>query len=107
MVPCGSPWWRDVLILSPIFRGISMSHINGCSTLFWKNKWMQNINSEEFPRAFFYTKNEDVSVREFLTSDHLSHNFSLPLSPQALAELQTHWLKKGVPTGKIPYTWKL
>jgi hypothetical protein len=53
MAPCGSSWWRTVFNLSPIFRGISMSHINdGRNTLFWKDKWLQDINSEEFPELF-------------------------------------------------------
>jgi hypothetical protein len=89
MAPCGSFWWHAVFSLSHIFRGIAVSYVNdGCSTLFWKDKWLSNINSEEFPRAFSYTKNEDISVRDFLTSNQLSLNFSLPLSPQALDEIR-------------------
>jgi hypothetical protein len=89
MAPCGSFWWRAVFNLSHTFRGITVSHVNdGYSTLFWKDKWLSNINSEEFPRAFSYTKNEDISVRDFLTSNQLSLNFSLPLSPQALDEIR-------------------
>jgi hypothetical protein len=88
--PCGSNWWRSIFNLSPIYRGISMSNINdGRSTLFWKDKWLQDINSEIFPRAFSFTKKEDISVRDFLTSQHLSQNFHLPLTPQALDELRT------------------
>jgi hypothetical protein len=84
------PWWRDILKLVPIFRGIACSQIgDGKSTLFWKDKWLTNINSEEFPRAFSFATNEDVSVRDFLSSSQLSQNFSLPLTPQALAEVRT------------------
>jgi hypothetical protein len=90
MAPCGSFWWHAVFSLSHIFRGIAVSYVNdGCSTLFWKDKWLSNINSEEFPRAFSYTKNEDVTVREFLTANQLSQNFTLPLSPQAIEEVRT------------------
>jgi hypothetical protein len=90
MAPCGSPWWRDILKLVPIFRGIDCSQIgDGRATLFWKDKWLTNINSEEFPRAFSFTTNEDISVRDFLSSNQLSQNFSLPLTPQALAEVRT------------------
>jgi hypothetical protein len=82
MAPRGSNWWHTVFNLSPIFRGISMSHINdGRNTLFWKDKWLQDINSEEFRRDFSFTKNEDISARDFLTSQQLSQNFSLPLTP--------------------------
>jgi hypothetical protein len=90
MAPCGSHWWRTVFNLSPTFRGISMSNINdGRSTLFWKDKWLHDINSEDFPRAYSFTKNEDVSVRDFLASTQLSQNFHLPLTPQALDEVRT------------------
>jgi hypothetical protein len=89
MAPCGSFWWRAVFYLSHIFRGITVSHVNdGHSTLFWRHKWLSNITSEEFLRAFSYTKNEDISVRDILTSNQLSLNFSLPLSPQALDEIR-------------------
>jgi hypothetical protein len=66
IAPCGSPWCRDIYKLSPIFRGIACSQIgDGRSTLFWKDKWLDNISSEEFPRAFSFTTNEDVSVKDF------------------------------------------
>jgi hypothetical protein len=48
IAPCGSPWCRDIYKLSPIFRGIACSQIgDGRSTLFWKDKWLDSINSEE------------------------------------------------------------
>ena len=36
--PCGSFWWRDVLQLTPIYRGISKVEVNrGDKILMWKD----------------------------------------------------------------------
>lgn len=38
--PCGSLWWRDLMQLSDIFRGVNMIKIgNDSTTLFWKDLW--------------------------------------------------------------------
>jgi hypothetical protein len=56
MKPCGSTWWRTIVNLSPIYRGISMSNINdGRSTLFWKDKWLQltRYKLRRIPQSLF------------------------------------------------------
>jgi hypothetical protein len=76
MDPCGSFWWRDVLKLTPFYRGIAICQANnGSSVLFWKDMWSDSVISEEFPRAFSFCKNEDISVQEFITTPALSDNF--------------------------------
>jgi hypothetical protein len=73
----------------PLFRGFAISNIKiGFSTLFWKDMWLSQLNSEQFRRAFSFATEEDVSVQEFLAASSLSANFYMPLSPQALAEVQ-------------------
>jgi hypothetical protein len=87
--PVGSFWWKDVCKLMPIFRGFANSNIKtGSSTLFWKDLWLSQITSDQFPRAFSFATEEDISVQQFLNADNLAANFYLPLSPQALAEVQ-------------------
>ena len=85
--PCGSFWWRDVSKLMPVYRGISNVIVrNGSSALFWKDVWIGDVLAETHPRAFSFTLQEDISVRDFLCNTSLSETFHLPLSTQALEE---------------------
>ena len=54
----------------------------------WKDLWLDEVLTESHPRAFSYTKNEDISVRDFLGSTSLNETFHLPLSMQAYNELR-------------------
>jgi hypothetical protein len=72
----------------PIFRGIASSSVkDGTSTLFWKDAWLDQINSEAFPRAFSFALEEDISVQRFLSASSLPDSFHLPLSPETLDEV--------------------
>jgi hypothetical protein len=54
--PIGSFWWKDILKLTPIFRGITSCRSGGRygkTVLFWKDVWMGQVPSEQYPRAFF------------------------------------------------------
>ena len=85
---CGPFWWRDITKLMPVYRGITKVTIqDGCTTLLWKYLWMDDILASSHPRAFSYTKNEDISVQALLTADTLGETFHLPFSAQAHAEL--------------------
>ncbi|XP_044367523.1 uncharacterized protein [Triticum aestivum] len=87
---CGSFWWKDITKLMPIYRGITKTTIqDGNNTLLWKDLWTDDILADRFPRAFSFTRNEDISVQEFLTAETLGTTFHLPLSEQAHEELLT------------------
>ncbi|XP_037418890.1 uncharacterized protein LOC119283440 [Triticum dicoccoides] len=87
--PCGSFWWRDVLKLTPIYRGISKVEIyRGDKVLMWKDLWLEDILSDSHPRAFSFARNEDISVQQFLTITSLDEAFHLPLSMQARDEVR-------------------
>ncbi|XP_073357964.1 uncharacterized protein [Aegilops tauschii subsp. strangulata] len=87
--PIGSFWWKDVLKLTPEFRGISRVNIVcGTMALFWKDLWTDQLLSESHPRAYSYAVNEDVSVRDFLGITSLGMAFHLPLSPRAHDEVR-------------------
>jgi hypothetical protein len=74
----------------PIFRGIaSSSIIDGTSTLFWKDAWLDQVNAEAFPRAFSFVKDEDISVHQFLSASRLADSFHLPISPEAMEEVRS------------------
>ena len=86
---CGSFWWKSIMKLSPIYRGISSCIIGqGSSALFWKDDWGNNILEEKYPCLFSYVLKEDISVSEFCNTTEASDKFHLPLSPEALQEWQ-------------------
>lgn len=64
----------------------------GTTTLFWKDLWRDEIVQNSHPRAYSFSLDEDISVRDFLGTTALDEAFHLSLSPQAheeLKELQT------------------
>lgn len=87
--PCGSFWWKDVMQLSDIYRGItSVSVGDGRTTLFWKDLWQDQLLMESHPRAYSFTKLEDASVAALLGITTAHDGFHLPLSPQARNEVR-------------------
>lgn len=86
---CGSFWWRELVKLMPIYRGVTKVIIkSGATALFWKDDWNHHILEENFPRAFSYTILEDASVNMMLTISNIREAFQLPLSVQAHEELR-------------------
>ncbi|XP_037432425.1 uncharacterized protein LOC119299287 [Triticum dicoccoides] len=87
--PCGSFWWKDILKLTPTYRGISHVVVHsGNMVLMWKDLWLDEVLAESHPRAFSYAKLEDISVRNLVGSQNLNETFHLPLSMQAHDELR-------------------
>lgn len=87
--PISSFWWRDILKLVPVFRGVSnMKIVCGTTSLFWKDLWSPEIISTSHPRAFSFALDEDISVKDFLQITSLGEAFHLPLTPQAHAEIR-------------------
>ena len=85
----GSFWWRDILKLTPTFRGISkVQVVCGSTALFWKDLWADQLLQVSHPRAFSYAINEDISVKDFLSITSMSEAFHLPLLAQAHAEMR-------------------
>jgi hypothetical protein len=85
----GSFWWRDVLKLCDLFRGISNCKVgDGKNVLFWHDLWNDNIRRNKYPRLFTFAKNQSISVASFLTQENLTDIFHLPLTEQANTELQ-------------------
>ncbi|XP_020168394.1 uncharacterized protein [Aegilops tauschii subsp. strangulata] len=87
----GSFWWKDVMQLIGVFRGITrVIPGDGSSSLFWKDVWLEGDDDapimEVYPRAFSFCLNEDDSVARVLTATDPATIFSLPLSTQAREE---------------------
>jgi hypothetical protein len=85
----GSFWWKDVLRLNIIFRGFSRCELgNGSSVCFWDDLWSHSVLSQTYPRLASFVKNDDASVMDIMQEEDLDSIFFLPLSQQALHELE-------------------
>lgn len=86
---CGSFWWRELMKLSGIYRGITKASVGiGDAVLFWKDLWLDQVLDEAYPRAASFAKSPDSSVHSVLTCSLLDQLFHLPLSIQARDELR-------------------
>jgi hypothetical protein len=82
-------WWRDILKLGDMFRGIATYTIgNGTSVMFWSDVWNEHHLQQKFPRLYSYAKNKYISVAQFLLSNNSQEQFHLPLSVEAFQEYQ-------------------
>jgi hypothetical protein len=83
----GSFWWRDVMKLVDLFRGIASCRIgDGSTVLFWVDVWNNHLLHSEFPMLFSFAKNKKISVAQFLLNNNIEQQFHLPLSVQAFQE---------------------
>jgi len=79
----GSFWWKDVLRLSTIYRGIARCTLgDGSSVTFWDDLWSDGIIFLKFPRLHSFAIDPNVSVKRIMQIDDLSMLFHLPLSPR-------------------------
>ena len=93
-VQCGSFWWRDIMKINDVYRENSIVIVNsGDTALFWHDSWILNACSnpvkERFPRLVSFTLDDKISVRDFIQDLDIEAQFQLPLSPEAMDELQT------------------
>jgi hypothetical protein len=90
--PVGSFWWRDVCKLFTTFRSITyLTPGVGKSILFWKDCWHDDLMAVSFPRIFSFALDTDISLKSMLscgTLGDLARHFAIPVSVQALVELQ-------------------
>jgi len=84
----GSFWWKDILRLNLLFRGIAKCTIgNGQSVCFWGDIWMNDqIIATKYPRLASFAKSEEISVYAVMQADDLDSLFMLPFSNEAYAE---------------------
>jgi hypothetical protein len=86
----GSFWWKDILRLNVLFRQVTSCEIgNGSTACFWDDLWTDTILSYKYPRLASYVRREGISVQEVMQAEDLDTLFMLPLSAEALVELDT------------------
>lgn len=98
---CGSFWWRDLMHMSDMLRGVTRVEVgNGSSVLFWKDLWHEQPIVDSHPRAFPFTINEYTFVQTFLRSNTIGEVLYPPLMPRAREEIRdlqqiTSWIDPG------------
>jgi hypothetical protein len=84
----GSFWWKDILRLNVLFRGIAKCQIgNGASACFWDDLWLDGVLAHKYPRLASFARSEEISILQVMQADDLDTLFMLPLSEEALDEL--------------------
>ena len=86
----GSFWWKDVLRLNVLFRQVTRCELgDGSSVCFWDDFWLDGILAHKYPRLASFARNDGISVLETMQAEDLDTIFFLPLSDQALQELES------------------
>jgi hypothetical protein len=85
----GSFWWKDLLNLYDIYRGIAKCIVgDGSTVLFWSDIWNDHLLQDKCPRLFSFAKDKLISVARFLSTTQMDQLFHLPLSSDAWQEYQ-------------------
>jgi hypothetical protein len=80
-------WWRDVLKLADLFRGIATCKVgNGTTILFWYDVWNDHLLQHRFPKLYSFAKNKNISVAQFMLNNQNENQFHMPLSDQVFQE---------------------
>jgi hypothetical protein len=80
----GSFWWRSLLKLLNIFKGISHIQLGaGDTIIFWSDLWNGRILQQSYPELFSFATNKSITAREVIESGGLESIFQLPLSEEA------------------------
>jgi hypothetical protein len=96
----GSFWWKDILRLNDLFCQSATCEVgDGSIVCFWSDNWLHDLNGNllhELPRLGSFCRDEDVSVKQVMQMEDLDSLFYLPLSMQAMEELETlqSWLSE-------------
>ena len=76
----GSFWWKDLLKLSDLFRGIATCTMGDeQSIFFWEDTWNNRLLKQSFPRLYSFTRNKNISVAMFLQNNDIQEQFHIPI----------------------------
>jgi hypothetical protein len=81
-------WWRDCLKTLPTYKNLAIcSFVQGNSILLWQDSWSDIPLKLKWPHLFSFVKNESISIKEALASPYIPDLFHLPISEEALVQL--------------------
>ena len=84
----GSFWWKDIIKLNVLYRGVAKCSIaDGSTVTFWEDIWSEALLSHRYPALFSFVLNPEISVKEVVLAPDLDSIFHLPLSLEDHAEL--------------------
>lgn len=82
----GSFWWRDIIVLSDVYRGITKCSIQSGSTALFRNDlWNDDFQCTSFPHLYNVVMYKNDSVRD-MCSRPMEDSFLLPSSSEAYGE---------------------
>ena len=85
----GSFWWKDLLRLSVLCRGIARCQIgDGSTVLFWDDLWSSEVLALKCLILSSCARNRRLSVKTVMQTEDLNTLFILPLSEQAYVQFQ-------------------
>jgi hypothetical protein len=85
----GSFWWKDVLRLNMLFRGVAKCELgDGSSVCFWDDLWSDGVLAHKYPRLASFARKDGISVSKVMQAEDMDTLFVLPLSVQAHEELE-------------------
>lgn len=74
--------------LYTIYRGIARCTLRDGSTIsFWDDLWTDSVLLVEYPRLYYFVKDNSISVQSLMVEQDLDVVFFLPLSTKAYDEL--------------------
>jgi hypothetical protein len=83
----GSFWWKDILRLNPVFRGIARCIPSKGDTIgLWEDLFAGVVHSHSLPTLFQFAKDPRISLYKFRMSDSLINCFRIPMPRQAFNE---------------------
>jgi hypothetical protein len=83
----GSFWWKDILRLNPVFRGIACCIPSKGDTIgLWEDLFAGVVHSHSLPTLFQFAKDPRISLYKLRISDPLIDCFRIPMTRQALNE---------------------
>jgi hypothetical protein len=81
-------WWRDCLKTLPTYKNLAIcTFVQGNSILLWEDSWSDTPLKLKWPHLFSFAKNGSISIKEALASPHIPDLFHLPISEEALVQL--------------------
>jgi hypothetical protein len=65
----GSFWWRDIIKLTNLFKGVAIPKVQeGSTILFWQDLWNEQILQQQFPELFSFALNPNATVKAVLNA---------------------------------------